>query len=230
MKQENSTPSIDYVEVGLCEKKIESVGLLSSYNFLQDGIYIIPRREGEGAYFNLRYFSLTFIKVGYEEKFEEYFFKDKEDDQDEAKQVLISIISTLKTEKRCTNNEFIKTDTFTRLPEEYLKSKLGSKCKTSTVYGAPQGSNTVKTVGHNNNIVPTTIYPQQNKIVFIKRKSPLPKKAALKALADRIAKGNIEVTLPFIVDLEPDTKTTKHPNVVYDSSDEDSYANMYGGY
>ena len=84
MTSETKDQSIDYIEVGVCEGSKETIGLLSSFNQLQDCLYIIPKIEGPCAYLNLKYFSLTFIKVGYEEKYEEFFFKNNEKDQNEA--------------------------------------------------------------------------------------------------------------------------------------------------
>ena len=53
MTSEIKDQSIDYIEVGVCESSKETIGLLSSYNQLQDCFFIIPKIEGQCAYLNL---------------------------------------------------------------------------------------------------------------------------------------------------------------------------------
>ena len=216
MTSEIKDQSIDYIEVGVCEGSKETIGLLSSFNQLQDSLYIIPKIEGQCAYLNLKYFSLTFIKVGYEEKYEEFFFKNNEKDQNEAKNILSSLIIKLRADNRCSNSDFVRTDSYLRIPQDYVNSRVykstvnnTTNSTKSTFYGYPQG--VAKVVGH--------VTQNKPKITFISRKTQLPKKTKLKALEARIVQGNIQVELPISEDLEE----------VIDTVDDD-YANMYGAY
>lgn len=219
--------SIDYIEIGLCEKKVEVVGLLLNYNFLQDALQIIPKADQDLSYFNLKYFSIVFIKVAHAVKYCESFYTESEKDQDEAKQKLISLITELKREKRCTSNDFIKTETYIRLPTAYSSNKkLATQCVGAIT--KPVTTNTTVTTP----IVtqPTTrtyTYPQQNKILFIKRKTDLPDKKTLKAIHAKVLSGKLEVTLPDLDDDDFVEETVvKNPHYMYN----DEYDDLYAGY
>ena len=139
-----------------------------------------------------------------------------EKDQNEAKNILSSLIIKLRADNRCSNSDFIRTDSYLRIPQDYVNSRVykntvnnTTNSTKSTVYGYPQGA--AKVVGH--------VTQNKSKITFISRKTQLPKKTKLKALEARIVQGNIQVELPISEDLEE----------VVDTVDDD-YANMYGAY
>ena len=230
----NTQSSIDYVEIGICEKGTEIVGLFLNYNFIQDTVQIVPADDLDVSFFNLKFFSILYIKVGYLTKFEESIYLETEKDQSDAKQKLVSLTTILKREGRCTSNDFIKTNTYARLPTTYADNKKlanqvnGAIIKKSTYTAATVVGGAADIYNNTNNVNNTAkgyVYPQ-SKVLFIKRKTELPNKKLLKALHNRISVGDLVVELPEFVE-EDEKDVVKNPNYMYD--DYDDYSN-YGCY
>ena len=221
--------SIDYIEVGLCEKRVEIVGLFLNYNFLQDSLQILPKNDQDLSYFNLRYFSIVFIKIGYSTKFTEIFYLETAKDQNEAKHKLVELTTELKREKRCTSNDFIKTETYNRLPTAYSSNKkLANQCVGAIVKQPVTSTAVTTTPTTTQTTARTYTYPQQNKILFIKRKTALPDKKVLKALHAKVSAGDIVVDLPILDDSDDvvENSVVRNPHYMYN----DDYDDLYAGY
>ncbi|MBV5346781.1 hypothetical protein JZU46_00965 [bacterium] len=228
-------PKIDYIEVGIYNKKDESVGLLSSLDTIGNSIMIVPKAIADAAFLNLTHFTITFVRTAYERKHEEYFFTESVEDQKEAVSVLKSLIEILKEGKRCTASGYIHVDTYMRVPNDYIHTRVAKCCVTApatsvvggrtNLYGCnvPNGTNpggTGTTTVHKPYVAPS-------KLVFIKRSSVLPKKAELKALEKLINSGEYGVILPDTTALDEEVKTETNSNPIYN---DDTYEGMYGGY
>jgi len=201
---------LKYVEVGIFCKDTEVVGLLTSYDLEKNSIYIIPKDIKDAAFVNLNLSNITFIKMVYEERREEYFFKKSVGDQLEATQFLSTILIELTNQDRCSAFGFIDTNTYTDLPDMYLKTRVAKNC---TNYTPPSNvyKDTYTHLPTKPYVAPTT----SSKITFIKRKSILPKRTELLLLEKKISSNVIHVTLPILAE----DNDTQAEFVLFDGED-----------
>lgn len=240
-------PKISYIEVGVYDGKVESIGLLSSFDTIGNNLIIVPKDVADTAFLNLTFFTLTLVRVAYEKRIEEYFFDDSISDQKSAITVLKSITSLLKADKRCTTSGFIQVNSYNQVPIDYIHTKVSKNCvqaptQTTLLGGTATATKTnlygCTVHGHNANDLAAKTYSHTahapivhkpyvapSKIIYIKRTSVLPKKAELRALEKLIKSGKFGPVLPNTEDMDDDGKV-ETTVTTYD----DSYDSMYGGY
>lgn len=228
---------IDYIEVSIYDCGAETTGLLTHFGIKSGRVRLLTDSENTNELFDLAHYTITRILIGKSstnyDTVEQYIFKNDDDDQDTAKTVIINQLKILEKDDRTTVSGFITKDTFTNLPDKYVKTNAGITAKSivqnqrAATLGGNKSTSTTQgqtSVYHNNY---QNNYQKRNTktVSFIPRTSALPSKAFLKRMKAKVKAVAENTFEPEFPNMDGDPPS----NIVTQADVDDAMYDVYGG-